>query len=310
MICFEEQYLNLLEKILRDGEVKSDRTGTGTFSIFGERLQFDVKENGFPILTSKFVPFRSVLSELIWFLEGSTDERRLAELLHGTRDKSKKTIWSPNAEGTSGSSYKPEFSGDLGHIYGFQWRKWPTYNVSKGINAVQHKDQTETHFDSKIKIGYIDQIQDVIHKLKTNPSDRRMIVSAWNPGELDKMALPPCHMMMQFYVRNGRYLDCQMYQRSVDSFLGLPFNISSYSLLMYIIAKEVDLTPGILTMSLGDTHIYRDHLSQVKEQLKRSIGVSPTLIVSKNMKLDDLKMEDFTLVNYIYAPAIKAKMSA
>lgn len=286
MSNFETQYLTLLRKILREGELRSDRTGTGTISLFGERLQFDVLEEGFPLLTTKYVPFRSVLSELLWFIEGSGDERRLAEILHGTRDPSKKTIWSPNAEGTSGSNFKPSFPGDLGQIYGRQWRNW------RGVS----KD--------------VDQLSNVIEKLKTNPTDRRMIVSAWNASELDNMALPPCHMMFQFYLDSRMNLHCQMYQRSVDTFLGLPFNCASYATLMYIVAKEVGATPGTLTMCLGDTHLYLDHRDQVKEQLSRPVGELPTLHITSNVSWDKLNMYDFTLVNYIHAPAIKAKMSA
>lgn len=300
MSTVEKDYLSLCEKILSEGEKRGDRTGTGTISLFGERLVINLNE-GFPLLTTKNVPFKAVLSELIWFLEGSSDERRLAEILHGTRDPSKKTIWSPNAESTTGSKYTPKYPGDLGRVYGVQWRNWAT---GKNI-PTKDKDGHVWYLPE-----YVDQIDNIVQKLKNIPTDRRIILSAWNVGELDEMALPPCHMMAQFYVRNGDKLDCQMYQRSVDTFLGLPFNIASYALLIHILASEADLTPGKLTMVLGDTHIYSDHVEQVNEQLSRTPRVLPDLIVSDTMTLSHLKMEDFALIGYDPHPAIKARMAA
>ena len=288
MVDFETQYLNLLEDILTNGERRADRTGTGTIGVFSRQLRIDLQA-GFPLLTTKKVPFKSVLSELLWFMEGSGDERRLAEILHGTRDDSKKTIWSPNAEGTTGAKYKPQFKGDLGRVYGVQWRTWAKPNGE-----------------------HVDQLAEVIHKLKNNPTDRRIILSAWNPGELDLMALPPCHMFAQFYRSNDGRIDCKMYQRSVDTFLGLPFNIASYATLVHIIANEVGGYPGILTMDLGDTHIYLDHVDQVREQLSRvpltEHGVSELRI--RDTPWTDLTMADFDLVNYVHHDPIKARMSA
>lgn len=309
---YEHQYLNLLQKIIDTGEKRDDRTGVGTISLFGERLQFDVSKE-FPLLTTKKMSFNSILAELIWFLEGSSDERRLAEILHGTRDESKKTIWSPNAEHTSGSAFKPKFKGDLGEIYGRQWRKWKTYEIkSWNHDSVHHEDGSETLLNAKILVSHIDQIKNVVDKIKNNSNDRRMIVSAWNPGELDNMALPPCHMMMQFYVRNG-YLDCQMYQRSVDTFLGLPYNMASYAILMHIIANETGLTPGILTMCLGDTHLYLNSIDAANEQLSRRSMMNdhgPSLHVDKEVTTDNLSWDMFELIGYIPMDAIKVKMAA
>lgn len=289
MSNFENQYLDLLSNVLKHGEERKDRTGVGTISLFGERLKFDVLKEGFPLLTSKRVPFRAVLSELLWFMEGSGDERRLAEIHYGTRNPEKKTIWSPNVEKTSGSKFQPTFYGDLGRVYGKQWREWRTSN--------------DGHHE-------IDQLSNVIEKLKTNPTDRRMIVSAWNPGELDQMALPPCHMMFQFYLTNDRKLNCQMYQRSVDIFLGLPFNCASYAILMYIIAREIGAEPGVLTMCLGDTHLYTNHLDQANIQLNREIHSLPTLTINNTDKSwGELGMDDFVLENYNPEETISAPMA-
>lgn len=292
MSNFESQYLNLLHNVLQYGEKREDRTGTGTISLFGERLKFDILKEGFPLLTSKRVPFKAVLSELLWFMEGSGDERRLAEILHGTRDLSKKTIWSPNVEKTSGSKFQPTFHGDLGRVYGKQWREWRALNHSHASGYYE-----------------IDQLSNVIEKLKTNPTDRRMIVSAWNPGELDQMALPPCHMMFQFYLTQEKILHCQMYQRSVDVFLGLPFNCASYAVLMYIIAKEIGATPGMLTMCLGDTHIYSNHVEQAYIQLDREIRSLPTLTINRDKSWRELSMGDFVLENYNPQETISAPMA-
>lgn len=308
---FEDEYLSLLSRILKDGEHKDDRTGTGTISKFGERISFQTKLEGFPLLTTKKVPFKAVLSELIWFLEGSSDERRLAEILHGTRDEDKKTIWSPNVEYTSGSSYKPTYFGDLGRIYGKQWRGWRHTRALESEETIDHGSGNLTLLKTKAKVNTIDQLRQVVDRIKVNPTDRRLIVTAWNPGELDQMALPPCHMMFQFYVRKGNFLDCQMYQRSVDTFLGLPFNMASYSVLMYIVANEVGLEPGILTMCLGDTHIYKNHIDQVEEQLSRDPKKysAPKLLLATGVTIDNLNMNMFSLENYNAYPPIKAVMA-
>lgn len=305
----ETQYLNLLVDILNNGETRKDRTGTGTIAVFGRTMDIDLTK-GFPLLTTKRVPFNSVASELLWFLEGSGDERRLAEILHGTRDPEKKTIWSPNAEGTSGSKFEPEFVGDLGRIYGVQWRSWQNIELVSDYDSITHDDGSFTYFNAKVKVKTLDQVQRVIDQLKNNPTDRRMIISAWNPGELDQMALPPCHMFAQFYLHNDGRLDCQMYQRSVDTFLGLPFNIASYALLTHLIANEVGCTVGKLKMVLGDTHIYSDHIEQVKEQLSRTPHKLPELKIARLARLSDIKLSDISVIDYQSHPAIKAKMSA
>lgn len=309
----QHQYFELVDKILETGEDRKDRTGTGTRGVFGERLVIDVSKS-FPLLTAKFVPFKAVLSELLWFLEGSGDERRLAEILHGTRDLDKKTIWTPNAEGTTGAKYTPKQYGDLGRVYGVQWRSWTTNTiVSASDDTVDHGNGVATMYHAAVQTRQVDQMAEAIWKLKNNPTDRRIIVTAWNPGELDQMALPPCHMFMQFYLTNDKVLHCQMYQRSVDTFLGLPFNIASYAALMYIIANEVGATPGKLTMCLGDTHIYNDHVDQCRELLERqylNLPKPPLLSIRKGVAIDKLTMDDFTLIDYQYLPAIKAKMSA
>lgn len=281
---FEYELLNLYSDILQNGDDRTDRTGVGTLSVFGRQLKIDLAQ-GFPIVTTKKMGFKSILAELLWFIEGSGDERRLAEILHGTRDKSKKTIWTANAEADYWKS-NAVYEGDLGRVYGVQWRSW------------QKPDGW----------GEIDQLSQIISQIKTDPTNRRMILSAWNVGELHMMALPPCHMMAQFYVSKGK-LSCQMYQRSVDSFLGLPYNISSYALLVFILAKITGLQVGELIMTLGDTHIYKNHIDQVKQQINRSILSLPTLKIADINNLEDLSMDKFSLENYQSHPAIAAEMA-
>ena len=242
-----QQYLTLVRHILDHGAQKSDRTGTGTLSVFGYQMRFDLAA-GFPLLTTKKLHLRSIIYELLWFLRGETNVRWLQE--------NKVTIWDEWADA----------SGELGPIYGSQWRSWPAPNG-------QH----------------IDQISQVIEQIRTNPDSRRLIVSAWNVGEIDKMALAPCHAMFQFYVANGR-LSCQMYQRSADVFLGVPFNIASYSLLTLMVAQVTDLKPGEFILTLGDAHLYLNHLEQARELL-------------------DFEYEDFTLEGYEPYPAIKAPIA-
>lgn len=310
-MSFEHAYLDLLRHILDNGEDRADRTGTGTRAIFGASLAIDLSQ-GFPLLTTKKVPFKSVLSELLWFIEGSSDERRLAEILHGSRDPANKTIWSPNAEHTSGSAYSPLYQGDLGRIYGVQWRSWKSYKLRDSSDSLSHPGGGTTYFGAKVLVETHDQLQQVVDKLKNNPTDRRIIMTAWNPGELDQMTLPPCHMFVQFYLSNDRKLSAQMYQRSVDSFLGLPFNISSYALLVHMLAHVVDATPGRLTLVLGDTHIYRDHFNAVEAQLQREPyeGLPQLVIKRKVTNIDGFKMDDFELIGYNPQPHIPAKMSA
>jgi thymidylate synthase len=277
-----KQYSQALQFILDNGKDKSDRTGVGTRSVFGYQMRFDLKE-GFPATTTKKLAWKSVVSELLWFLEGSGDERRLAEILHGTRDADKKTIWTANAEADYWKS-KARYEGDLGRVYGVQWRRWSNY------------------------LAYnFDQIQTLIDGLKQDPSSRRHIVSAWNPGELDQMALPPCHVLSQFDVTDGK-LSCQMYQRSCDMFLGVPFNIASYSLLTHILASECGFDVGEFVWVGGDCHIYNNHFDAVKEQLTREERPLPTLKFDTK-SIDQYKIDDFVLENYNPHPPIKAEMA-
>lgn len=298
---FEDDLLNLFGRILENGELRDDRTGTGTIAVFAEQLKIDLSK-GFPAITTKKLAWKAVTSELLWFIEGSGDERRLAEILHGTRDPEKKTIWSPNAEGTTGAVFQPQYPGDLGRVYGVQWRHWQT-----GRNVpVTDVDGHIWHMPKEV-----DQLEDVINKLKNKPTDRRIILTAWNPGELNQMALPPCHMFAQFYLSNDNKLSCQMYQRSVDTFLGLPFNIASYALLTHMIAHVIGSGVGTLAMVLGDTHIYKDHVDQVKQMISRTPMALPQLKFNREVSsIDDFTMSDFELVGYESHPPIAARMSA
>jgi thymidylate synthase len=287
-----EQYHNLLEDILTNGEERLDRTGVGTLSVFGRQLRFDLIKN-FPAITTKKLAWRACAAELLWFLEGSSDERRLSEITHGTRDSSKSTIWTGNAQASYWKS-KAKYEGDLGRVYGVQWRSWDTHTTSMC--------QSEPVF--------IDQIKQVIEGIKKDPFGRRHIVSAWNVAELNKMALPPCHVMFQFYVSKDGGLSCHMYQRSVDTFLGLPFNIASYALLTHMIAHVTGLTAKELVISTGDTHLYLDHIDQVKEQLNRQAFELPTLWLNPAIKnIDHFIMDDIKLNNYQSHDAIKAPMA-
>ncbi|MBI2559024.1 thymidylate synthase [Candidatus Woesearchaeota archaeon] len=279
-----KQYLDALRHILENGEDRKDRTGVGTRAVFGVQMRFSM-EDGFPALTTKKLPWKSVASELLWFIEGSNDERRLAEILHGTRDKSKSTIWTANADA---DYWKPKakFHGDLGRVYGVQWRKWKSPDGKE-----------------------IDQLANAIKLIKENPTSRRIIVTAWNPGELEQMALPPCHAFFQFFVADKK-LSLQMYQRSCDMFLGVPFNIASYSLFLHMVAQATGLKPGEFVHTLGDAHIYHNHFEQVKEQLKRNPLPLPSLRLNPEIKnIDDFKMEDIKLENYQFHPPIKAEMA-
>ena len=279
-----KQYLDALKYVLENGTDRKDRTGTGTRAVFGMQLRFNM-ENGFPAVTTKKLPWKSVASELLWFIEGSNDERRLAEILHGTRDKEKITIWTANA---NADYWKPKakFEGDLGRVYGVQWRKWKSPDGNE-----------------------IDQLANAIKMIKENPTSRRIIVTAWNPGEIDKMALPPCHAFFQFFVADGK-LSLQMYQRSCDMFLGVPFNIASYSLLLHMMAQVTDLKAGNFVHVLADAHIYQNHFEQVLEQLERKPFKLPFLYLNPEIKnIDDFKMEDIRLENYESHPAIKAPMA-
>ena len=262
-----KQYLNLLQHILDDGVVKSDRTGTGTKSIFGHHLRF-YREEVFPLLTTKLLHLKPIIYELLWFLRGDTNVHYLQE--HGVR------IWNEWADA----------QGDLGHIYGYQWRSWPDYNG-----------------------GHIDQIKEVIRQIKETPDSRRMIVSAWNVADLGKMTLPPCHLLFQFYVADGR-LSLQLYQRSADTFLGVPFNIASYALLLQMMAQVTGLKAGDFVHTTGDTHLYLNHLDQARLQLTRTPRQLPRMIINTEVKdLFDFKFEDFKLEGYDPWPHISAQVA-
>ena len=257
-----KQYLDLLRRVLVEGHEKSDRTGTGTISVFGHQMRFDLDE-GFPLLTTKQLHLKSIIYELLWFLRGDTNVKYLQE--HGVR------IWNEWAG--------PD--GDLGHIYGYQWRSWPDYSG-----------------------GHVDQISDAIDAIKHNPDSRRIIVSAWNVAELDRMNLPPCHILFQFYVSGGR-LSMQLYQRSADIFLGVPFNIASYSLLLMMVAQVTGLKPGEFVHTLGDAHIYLNHLDQVRLQLTREPRRLPVMHINEEINnIFDFKYEDFRLEGYDPHPHI------
>lgn len=289
----ELAYLNALKQILEDGEDRPDRTGVGTKSIFGLQMRFDLAQ-GFPAVTTKKLAWRACVSELLWFIEGSGDENRLKEILHGDRYSEKKTIWSDNAKAEYWTKKRLQrHPGDLGRVYGVQWRRWRAPLVR--IN--------------KVVLQNCDQLLSLIEGIKADPYSRRHIITAWNPGELELMALPPCHMMAQFYVNNGR-LSCQMYQRSADMFLGVPFNIASYALFTHMIAQVCNLEVGELIITIGDAHIYSNHIEQVTEQLKRKPLPLPTLKLNPEIEvITDFDMTDIELVDYQSHEAIAAPMA-
>ncbi len=260
------EYESLLAHVLATGTAKQDRTGTGTASVFGHQMRFDLNQ-GFPLITTKKVHFKSVVGELLWFLRGDSNVSWLQE--NGVR------IWNEWADET----------GDLGPVYGVQWRSWPTPDG-----------------------GHIDQIAEVLETLREDPDSRRMIVSAWNVSELDKMALMPCHAFFQFYVADGK-LSCQLYQRSADLFLGVPFNIASYALLTHMVAQQVGLEVGDFIWTGGDCHIYNDHTAQVTEQLTRTPYAFPTLKLNQASSIFDYTFDDIELEDYVHHPAIRAKVS-
>ena len=262
-----KQYLDLLNHVLENGNLKEDRTGTGTKSVFGYQMRFNLQE-GFPLVTTKKLHLRSIIHELLWFLQGNTN----IDYLH----QNKVSIWDEWANE----------NGDLGPIYGKQWRAWETK-------------------DGKV----VDQISELIEQIKTNPNSRRLLVNAWNVGDINKMGLPPCHILFQFYVANGK-LSCQLYQRSADMFLGVPFNIASYSLFLLMMAQVTGLKPGEFIHTLGDAHIYLNHIDQVKLQLTREPKKLPNMILNKEIKnIFDFKYEDFSLENYNSWPHISGKVS-
>lgn len=289
----ENTYLNMLSDILSTGDYRPDRTNVGTISKFGLQMKFDLAE-GFPAITTKKLAWKSVVSELIWFIEGSGDEYRLREILHGDRYSDKQTIWTDNATADYWVNKRLQrHPGDLGRIYGVQWRRWrkPLIKVNKVV--------LQNH----------DQMLELIEGIKEDPYSRRHIMTAWNPGEIDLMALPPCHIMSQFYVSNGK-LSCHMYQRSMDAFLGGPFNIASYALLTHMVAQVCNLEIGDLIISIGDAHIYNNHIDQVKLQLSRTPLVSPKLWLNPDItRITDFEMDDVKLIGYESHDAIKADMA-
>ena len=284
----EKQYLDALKFVLEHGTVKQDRTGVGTISYFGMQQRYDLSQ-GFPAITTKKLAWRAVVSELLWFIEGSGDEKRLREILHGSRDSDKDTIWAANATAPYWQP-KAKFDGDLGRVYGVQWRDWqrPYYGTT----------------------GYaVDQLAQLISGIKKDPNGRRHILTAWNPGELDEMALPPCHCFAQFYVVDGK-LSCQMYQRSCDMFLGIPFNIASYALFTHMIAQVCGLAVGELIHVLGDAHIYLNHVDQVKEQLSRDPFPLPSLWLNPDISdIEKFTMADIKLIDYQSHASVKAEMA-
>jgi thymidylate synthase len=305
----EQAYLNLLQRVLNEGEEKIDRTGVGTKSLFGTTLEFDLSEK-FPLLTTKRIFEKPVFGEQLWMVEGSGDERRLAEITYGTRDAERTTIWTENAQAPYWIA-KAAFAGDLGRVYGVQWRHWLSTEIIQVGDVVHHIGGGFTTNNAKIRVTEIDQLAQIVKSIKENPADRRMILSAFNPGELHKMALPPCHMFAQFHVNiETKKLNCLMYMRSVDMFLGLPFNIASYALLTKMLAHVTGLEAGKLTIDMGDTHIYMNHIEQVKLQLTRVPLELPTLTLDKSViNIDDFKMEHITVHDYQYHPPIKAPMA-
>lgn len=288
-----KQYLDALRDVLESGDSRPDRTGTGTTSKFGVQLKFDLSE-GFPAVTTKKLAWKAVVSELLWFIEGSGDEFRLREILHGERYSDKKTIWTDNAQAPAWVEKRLQrHPGDLGRVYGVQWRRWraPIVRINKVV--------LQNH----------DQLLALIEGIKEDPYSRRHIISAWNPGELEHMALPPCHVMSQFYVNNGK-LSCQMYQRSADMFLGLPFNIASYALFTHMLAQVCRLEVGELTIVIGDAHIYDNHIDQVNEQLSRSPLQLPTLQLNEGIDvITEFEMDDIALLNYQCHASIIAPMA-
>ena len=299
-------YLDALNEVLIKGTEKSDRTGVGTISYFGMQQRYDLSK-GFPAVTTKKLAWKAVVSELLWFIEGTGDERRLAEILHGTRDTSKSTIWTGNATADYWTP-KAKYPGDLGRVYGVQWRKWRTPVEHK---AEVFKDDFGNHYHRQGYVHFkeVDQLTNLINGIKQDPHGRRHILSAWNPGELELMALPPCHTFAQFNVTDGK-LSCQMYQRSCDMFLGVPFNIASYSLLTHMVAQVCDLDVGEFVHVLGDAHIYTNHIEQVKEQLAREPLPASTLRLNPEIKdINKFTMADIQLEGYQSHGAIKAEMA-
>lgn len=303
-----KQYLDCLSHVLENGEERDDRTGTGTIGVFGYQMRFNLQK-GFPAVTTKRLAWRAMASELLWFLEGSDDERRLAEILYPDLPwvllDEKRTIWTDNAE-NQGKALGYDF-GKLGPVYGVQWRSWKYLTVESDVDY----DWDENIVTSTtVREHEIDQIAQLIEGIKNDPYGRRHILSAWNVAEIDKMALPPCHCFAQFHVSASGKLSCQLYQRSADVFLGVPFNIASYSLLTHMIAQVCGLEVGDFVWTGGDVHIYSNHVEQVKEQLNRTPKELPKLWIDTEITdIDDFTMSSFKLEDYDPMPTIKAPMA-
>ena len=305
----EQQYLDLINDVLKNGDDRVDRTQVGTRSLFGRQIRCDL-EKGFPLITTKQTHFKPILGEILWFVEGSSDERRLAEITYGTRDPVRTTIWSANA---NADYWKPkaQFPGDLGDVYGVQWRNWVHATLKASSDNLSHPSGGTTYFDAKVLVEKYDQLKTIVETIKKDPASRRMVLTAFNVGAMNNMALPPCHMFAQFHV-NARTdkLSCQVYIRSNDLFLGLPFNIASYAILTQMIAQVTGKGLGELIITIGDAHIYKNHFDQVREQNQRAILKPPELFINpKVTDIDGFKMEDFELVGYQHHPAIKAPMA-
>lgn len=303
-----QQYLNDIKHILDNGIAAMDRTGTGTLSVFGMQTRYDLTR-GFPAVTTKKLAWKAVVSELLWFIEGSSDEGRLREILHGDRNARtdngvlKKTIWSHNATAPYWTP-NAKYEGDLGRIYGVNWRHWIKDRVEHDMGPA-HKGGTRLAVDRT----EVDQLVELVEGIKKDPMGRRHILTAWNPGELDQMALPPCHCFAQFYVRNGK-LSCQMYQRSSDFFLGVPFNIASYALLTHMVAQVCGLGVSEFVHTHGDAHLYNNHIDQVNEQLSRTPYELPDLWLNPSVTdITKFTMADIALLNYKSHDAIKAPMA-
>lgn len=308
-----QQLHDLYKNVLANGTFSEDRTGTGTYKLIGQTMRFDLQK-GFPATTTKRLAWKAMTSELLWFLEGSQDERRLCEILHGTRDEEKRTIWTDNYQNQGVAlGY---LNGNLGPVYGKQWREWKDVVILPGVynEVVKHTDMGYEMVEQTISGMYImqrhiDQIAVLLDGLKNDPFGRRHILSAWNVGDLDKMALPPCHSFSQFFVVDGK-LSCTLYQRSADLFLGVPFNIASYSLLTHMLAQVLGLDVGEFIWMGGDCHIYSNHVEQVKEQLSRTPKELPTLWIDSTVTdIDSFNMNSFKLLNYNPDATIKAPMA-